>query len=172
MGEGAGGAGGSGGGTDVAQHADAAAQGGVDVGTQQGVARHGDDDKQDVDKDEGESLTHLMFRHYLLADTYTEDGSRMEHEDELVEHALGADDDAYHLDAARRAARTGTDSHDDHRGHPERGAPRHIVELLGREAGARRHAADMEECRAERLLEALRQGVLGTWGREQSRRAA
>ena len=129
-GKGAGGTRGTCGRTDVAQHADAAAKGGIDVRTEQGVARHSNDDQQDIYKDEGKGLTHLMLRHYLLADTHTEDGSRMEHEDELVEDALGTDDDADDLDATCCAARTGTDGHDDDGRHPEGCTPSYVVELL------------------------------------------
>ena len=82
----------------------------------------------------------------------------MKHEDEFVEDTLCADDDADDLDAACRTARTSSDGHDDNRRHPERRTPSHVVELLGREAGTRRYAADVEQSRAERLLEAFGQG--------------
>lgn len=137
--EGAGRACGTGGRADVAQHTDAAAQCRIDIGADQRVAGHGKDYQQDINEDEGQGLTHFVFWNNLLADTHTKHGSGVKHLDEFVEGALRADDDTDDLDAACRAAGTGADCHYNDRRHPERSAPRHVVELLRREAGARRH---------------------------------
>ena len=96
-------------------------------------------DQKDINEDERQSLTHFLLGHNLFADAYAQHGPGMQHEDEFVEDALGTDNDADDLDAACRAAGTRADGHDDDGGHPERSAPRHVVELLRREAGAGRH---------------------------------
>lgn len=105
--------------TNVAQHADAAAQSGIDVCSEQRVAGHGYHHKQYVYEDERQSLAHLVVGHNLLSYTNTQNGSGMEHENQFVEDTLGADDDANNLYAACRTAGTSTNSHDDHRRHPE-----------------------------------------------------
>ena len=109
----------AGAGTYVAQHADAAAQSCIDVCSEQRVAGHGYHHKQNVDENERQCLAHLVVGHNLLSDAHTQNGSGMEHEHQFVEDTLGADDDANNLYAARRTAGTGTNGHDDHRGHPE-----------------------------------------------------
>ena len=78
----------------------------------------------------------------------------MKHQDKFIKGAFGTDDDANNLDTASRTACTRAYGHNDDGRHPERWAPRHIIKFLGREAGARRDAAHMEQCRAERLFKA------------------
>ena len=147
--------------TYVAEHADAAAQSAVNVGTHEREGYHADDHEHEIDEDEAQGAAHPFVGYYLSAYLHSQHGAGMQLQDEFVEDALGTDEDADYLDSSGSASGTGSDGHDDNGGHPIGSAPGHIVEFLGRESGAGDDAGDVEECGSESLLYAFGKGVDG-----------